>query len=385
LAAQKHTETTQELKRYQMLVESVRDYAIFLLDKDGYVTSWNKGAERLKGYKPKEIIGRHFSTFYTEKDKSAHRPENELKIAARVGRVEDEGWRVRKDGNKFWANVIITALRDHKGKLWGYAKVTRDLTDRKVSEDRLRMAYESLAEQQEELKLLNKSKDEFISLASHQLRTPATGVKQYLGMLLEGYAGELSEQQLDILQKAYDSNTRQLATVNDLLRVAQVDSGKIVLNLRLTNITDLIEDVIDEQADSFKLRKQSVRIQKPTRSAHVNVDAVRLRMALENLIDNASKYTPERGTITIIAKFTKTDLKITIQDTGVGISSKDINGLFTKFFRIPNKLSSAQNGSGLGLYWAKKIAELHNGTLTVESRPGHGSAFTITIPQGLEQ
>jgi PAS domain S-box-containing protein len=374
--------TSEQLERYKLLVDSVQDYAIFLLTNEGNVASWNKGAERFKGYTPDQIIGKHFSTFYTDRDKKANRPAKELETAVSEGRVEDEGWRVRKDGTKFWANVVITALFDTKGTLKGFAKVTRDLTVRKKHEDDLKEANRSLKRHEAELISVNKTKDEFMSLASHQLRTPATGVKQYIGMLLEGFAGKLTDQQYDILQRAYDSNDRQIATVNDLLRVAQVDAGSIVLNKVPTDLIELIEDVIDEQADSFKKRKQRLIIEKPASIKKVIVDDIRLRMAIENLVDNASKYTKEGGTINISIYAIKEMVHIDVRDTGVGIQRSDIPKLFTKFFRIPNKLSSAQNGSGLGLYWAKKVVELHGGELSVTSILGTGSVFSITIPQG---
>lgn len=189
-----------ELERYKLLVENVQDYAIFLLDEEGYITTWNKGAAKTKGYKPEEIIGRHFSIFYLPEDIKAHKPEQELEIAKRYGKVIDEDWRVKKDGSKFWANVTITALFED-GKLVGFAKVTRDLTENKKYENRLRQANARLREQQQELELINASKDDFISMASHQLRTPASTIKQYLGMLLEGIGGEIDERQSTFIRQ----------------------------------------------------------------------------------------------------------------------------------------------------------------------------------------
>jgi PAS domain S-box-containing protein len=163
----------QQTESYELLVESIQDYAIFLLDTGGHVISWNAGAQKLKGYKANEIIGKHFSKFYPQKDIKAGKPAAELLEARQNGRVEDEGWRIKKDGSKFWANVIITALFDNSGKLQGYAKVTRDLTKRKRQEEQLKKINLTLRRQQKELRKLNSAKDEFISLASHQLRTPA--------------------------------------------------------------------------------------------------------------------------------------------------------------------------------------------------------------------
>ncbi|MDQ3123250.1 MAG: ATP-binding protein [bacterium] len=353
-----------------------------MLDAKGNVLSWNKGAQRLKGYKPKEIIGKHISIFYPEVDIKNKKPETELKVATAKGRIKDEGWRLRKDGTRFWASVIITALFDKKGVHQGFAEVTRDLTDHKKHEDTLSETNEMLQASYDELLILNSTKDEFVSLASHQLRTPATGVKQYLGLLIEGYAGELSERQMDYLQKANQSNDRQIEIVNDLLQVAQLDAGKVILNRAKTDIGNMIADIIDEQIDSFKMRKQIVEFRLLDEPLFAEIDPARLRMVLENLIDNASKYTPEKGKIKVKITDNKSDIAISISDTGVGIAKKDQASLFGKFIRIPNELANSVHGSGLGLYWADKVVRLHGGSIQVESDAGKGSTFTVSLPKG---
>ena len=191
------------------------------MDKNGYILTWNKGAAKNKGYAAHEIIGKHFSTFYLERDIKAKKPERELEVAKKMGHVEDEDWRIRKDGSQFWANVVITALFDDSGEIVGFGKVTRDLTERKKHEDELRKANYLLKQQQKELEKLNLSKDEFISVASHQLRTPATIIKQLLAMLIDGYKGPLNHEQASYIHRAYDNNERQIQIVNDLLKVAQ--------------------------------------------------------------------------------------------------------------------------------------------------------------------
>ena len=374
----KHSDAMTQLERYRLLVESVQDYAIFLLDKDGVITSWNKGAQRLKGYKANEIIGKHFSVFYRQRDKDAGKPERELELAKKLGRVEDEDWRVRKDGSEFWANVVITALFDDDHNLIGFAKVTRDLTERKQHEDELRRANVALKEQQRELERLNSAKEEFISLASHQLRTPATGVKQYLGMLLEGFLGDLPPEHQDIIRRAYESNEHQLAIVNNLLKVAQVDAGRVLLLKEQVDVKKLITDVAREYADRIKARHQKLVLELD--KITVSLDVNHFRMVIDNLIDNATKYTPDSGTVTVKASLRNKMLRITVQDTGVGIDAKDVPRLFTKFSRIPNILSDAVGGSGLGLYWANKVIALHGGSIEVLSEVGKGTVFTILLP-----
>lgn len=366
----------------RLLVNTIQEYAIFLLDPQGHIATWNPGAQKLKGYMPDEIIGRHFSVFYPTRDVQAGKPAWELVEARKHGHVEDEGWRVRKDGTKFWANVVITALFGDDGELVGFAKVTRDLSERKKQEEQLYQANLKLRRQSAELQALNKSKDEFISLASHQLRTPASGVKQFLGLVLQGYAGELTDIQQDYLTRAYESNDREIDLINDLLRVAQLDAGKVVLRFSKRNINTLIEDVVNEQSDKFTQRRQLIMLDIPKTRTIAHVDESRFRMALENIIDNASKYTPDDGTISISVRQANESVVVAIADTGVGIDEVSQAKLFKKFSRIQNQLSDKVGGSGLGLYWAHKIVQLHKGTVAVESMLESGTTFTITIPKG---
>jgi PAS domain S-box-containing protein len=379
VASPNHTEKNI----YQLLVESVQDYAIFLMDTAGYIQSWNIGAEKIKGYAADEIIGKHFSIFYTPADTISGKPENELKIAAREGRIEDQGWRVKKDGSRFWADVIITALFDESGYLIGYAKITKDITDKKRNNNALVAANKLLKFQHIELEALNHVKDEFVTLASHQLRTPATGIKQFLGLLLEGHAGPLTEQQMQYTQKAYDSNERQIDLVNSLLRTAQVDAGRVSLNKSFVNLPAVIQDVVESLREVFDNRQQHVAIEGNEGMSDIYIDESRIRMVMENLIDNASKYTEPHGRITISLAETKTHVTVTIKDTGVGIGDADIKRVFDKFNRIPNKLSDSVGGTGLGLYWAKKIIALHKGTIKVNSQLDIGTEFIIKLPKGV--
>lgn len=382
VSANPNLEDIEPLNLYRLLVQSVQDYAIFLLDKDGRVASWNAGAQKIKGYKAPEIIGRHFSVFYPKEDIKRDKPGRELMIVRQQGRIEDEGWRIKKDGTRFWANVVITALYDNHGNLQGYAKVTRDLTERKNTEDAIRKMNTALRKQRKELKKLNNSKDEFISLASHQLRTPASIVKQCLGLLTEGYAGELTEQQLDYLHKAEISNDRQIETVNDLLRVAQIDSGKVILNKKPTNLSELVHEVVEAQRDLFKKRSQTLTFSSPAARSIAIVDPKHLRMAFENLINNASKYTNSGGKVNIAVGTTKDYIRVSIADNGVGIKEEDLPKLFKQFSRIPNELSDIAGGSGLGLYWANKVIKLHSGYIEVRSELGKGTTFEVYLPDG---
>lgn len=376
-------ETLTELERYKLLVENVQDYAIFFMDPNGYIQTWNKGAEKNKGYAPHEIIGKHFSTFYMPEDIEHKKPERELQIAKRVGRVEDEDWRLRKDGSRFWANVVITALYDDNGKLQGFAKVTRNLTERKEHEDSLRNANAALLQQQKELQRLNESKDEFISLASHQLRTPATAIKQLLGILLEGFVGPVPENIEKVIRKTYESNERQIDIINSLLQVAQVDAGKVVLRKKASDLNSMLRELVRHYEGVIAERDQTVRLLIKAEPLPGNVDEQYFRMAIENILDNASKYTKSGGKIDVRSKKNGMYAHIAIKDTGVGISEEDIANLFQKFHRVTNDLSHSISGSGLGLYWVKKIVDLHNGKIEVESQEGKGTTFHIYVPLGM--
>ena len=379
-----HKKTLSELERYKILVENVQDYAIFFMDPGGYIQTWNKGAEKNKGYTHKDIIGKHFSIFYSDQDNADKKPERELEIAKKVGRVEDEDWRYRKDGSKFWANVVITALYDEQNNLQGFAKVTRNLTERKVNEDSLRSANSLLQEQQKELQRLNESKDEFISLASHQLRTPATAIKQLLGLMLEGFEGELPQNIRSLLEKTYESNERQISIVNSLLKVAQVDSGKVVLRKKSLDLNEIVRSLIKQYTGIIKLKEQVISVNLQADPLFGYIDEQYYRMALENILDNASKYTENGGSITISSKMVGEYAVISIADSGVGISPENISSLFGKFNRIPNDLTYKVAGSGLGLYWAEKIIDLHQGAIEVDSELKKGTTFSVSVPKGIQ-
>jgi PAS domain S-box-containing protein len=376
-------EITDTKNKYQLLVDSVQDYAIFLLDTSGYVETWNVGAENMNGYSPDEVIGQHISMFYTPSDINEGKPEKELLQTAQELHIEVEDWRVKKDGSRFWAVTTTTALYSEGGSLIGFAKITKDITDKKRSKNALIAANRLLKHQHVELEALNNVKDEFVSLASHQLRTPATGIKQFLGLLLEGYAGPLTEQQMAYIQKAYDSNERQIDLVNSLLRTAQIDAGKVILDKSFVSLRTIIDEVLENMREVFITRRQNVEVHEAQPLSNIYIDPSRVRMMLENLIDNASKYTDNNGRVVITLSETKAYIDISIQDTGVGIAEKDLKRIFDKFNRIPNSLSDSVGGTGLGLYWAKKIAELHKGTIQVRSEEGAGTEFSIRLPKGV--
>jgi two-component system, OmpR family, sensor kinase len=224
------------------------------------------------------------------------------------------------------------------------------------------------------------AKDDLLSLASHQLRTPATVVKQYVGMLLQGYAGDLSPQQINMLTSAYESNERQLEIINQLLYVARLDAGRITLRRQKTDVAKLMRDVARDQSEAVAARNQQLSFKLPKRELVADIDPHYMRMVFENLLSNAIKYTPENGQLTIAVRRTPGQIVVRVSDTGVGIDPALQGNIFEKFTRVDNALSNDVNGSGVGLYLTKKIVELHKGSIDVRSVPGQGSVFIVRIP-----
>jgi PAS domain S-box-containing protein len=294
-------------------------------------------------------------------------------------------YRVRRhDGKYLWMLDKGAPRYSPEGEFLGYVGSMIEVEEIKSTKKRQQELEEinrKLQQQREQLMELNNSKDEFISVASHQLRTPATGVKQYIGMLIDGYGGKLSTGQLKMLETAYESNERQLRIIDDLLKVAHVDAGKVTLIKIKTDLVGLIEDVIDEQADKFKQKRQGITFKHTNRDVMAAIDPERMRMVLENLIDNASKYSLEGKNVTVELNQTKKYIHIRVTDQGVGIAKRDIPQLFQKFSRLDNELSTRVGGTGLGLYWVKKMVGLHHGDISVESKLHRGTIFAITIPR----
>ena len=217
-------------------------------------------------------------------------------------------------------------------------------------------------------------------LASHQLRTPATGVKQYIGMLLQGYSDAITEDQRGLLQSAFDSNERQLRTVNDLLRVARIDAGHVSVTKQSCDLVKFVENIVIEQQSVFVGRRQKVIFEPYNGVLMAEIDVDLMRVVFESLLDNASKYSPVGRTTVVAVRKDRVSLTVSVTDNGVGIRKKDQAQLFQKFSRLANPLSEADTGTGLGLYWAKKITELHGGTLQAVSHFKKGSTFSVRLP-----
>lgn len=276
---------------------------------------------------------------------------------------------------RYWEAVNYPIVRE--GKVVGILHSSDDVTSQYDEEEFSKARIKQL----EHLVELNQGKDEFISIASHQLRTPATGVKQYLAMLADGFAGELTESQQLILGRAYESNERQLRIINDILRVAQVDSGKLTIHKEILDISALVNRVVEDMRIVFERRRQQIKVKSAAEPVEIEGDPEVIRTVLENILDNASKYSYEGTTIRLVLKEEESTVKVSVSDKGVGIPAAKRKYLFQKFNRIDNDLSAQIDGTGLGLYWAKRSVLLHGGDLTYRANRPHGSVFTLALPK----
>lgn len=361
-------------QRFRMLVENVRDYAIFMLDPRGVISSWNTGARRIKGYESSEIIGKHFSIFYPRQDVLAGKPRWELEMARAEGSWEDEGWRLRKDGSRFWANVVITALFDDAGVLTGYAKVTRDLTARREQEERLRQHAQHMAE-------LEAAKSNFLNLASHELRGPLTVIRGYLSMFAEGNFGELTSTGLEVLPILSQKVEEMANLVEQMLDVARLEEGRLQLNLVETDLCAVLLKEIENARRGIAVPGLQIKAELPAEPVVVRVDRSRLHTIAVNLLSNAIKYSPEGGLVTVKLTPAKDHVELQISDQGVGIDPEDMPRLFSRFGRIVTPATSAIPGVGLGLFLSRELARMHGGDLHAESEPGQGSTFTLKLPR----
>ncbi|MEM5329661.1 PAS domain S-box protein [Paraburkholderia sp. JHI2823] len=351
-------------ERFRLLVESVSDYAIFMLDPQGVVVSWNSGATNLKGYRPAEIVGQHFSVFYAPEEIAAGRPQRELRRAKELGRVETEGWRVRKDGSMFWANVTITAVHDSSGRHTGFAKVTRDMT-----ESRRTAELEHSSEQMKQ----------FLAMLAHELRNPLAPVRNAVATM------RLAKAPSPEIEQAQEMIDRQIAhltrLVDDLLDVGRITSGKIELREAPLDLREVVAHAIDAARPFTASRGQRVDVQMPAGTLVMMGDHTRLVQVLQNLLHNASKFSPDDSRIVVDVRPVARAVQIEVRDEGRGLrpgTYESIFGLFSQDRAVPGP---TDNGLGIGLMLCRSIVELHGGTISARSDgPGKGSTFTIRLP-----
>jgi PAS domain S-box-containing protein len=370
----------RQLEIFSLLVASVVDYAIFVLDPTGRIATWNVGAARIKGYRAEEIIGQHFSRFYPLEDIDAGKPAMELREAAARARFEDEGWRIRKDGSRFWANVVITALRDSAGRLVGFAKVTRDLTERKrAEEERVRLAHEQAARVEAEAAL--RARDEFLSIASHELRTPLTPLQLQVQLLVHslrtGGLTSLPPERLGAILESAERQTKRFALLIDqLLDLSRIAAGRFPLELEEVDLAEAVRSVVARFESEFARSGSSLTLALDGPVVG-RWDRLRLEQVVTNLLSNAIKYGAGEP-IELRVEGEGEMVRLVVRDQGIGIAAEDQARIFERFERAASERHYA--GLGMGLYITRQILEAHGGSVRVASAPGAGSTFTVEVP-----
>ncbi|MDR5755012.1 MULTISPECIES: ATP-binding protein [unclassified Caballeronia] len=351
---------------FRLLVDSVGEYAIFRLSETGIVTTWNRGAQRLKGYAAGEIIGRHFSLFYTPDQVAAGHPEEVLQNALAGGEYSEEGWRVRKDGSLFWASIVISAIRDANGNLSGFAKVVRDMTERR----RL-----------EELEATTRRMNEFLAMLGHELRNPLAPIRNAVGVLHRHEAPTA-----EVVRKTRGLIDRQLAQmtrlVDDLLDAGRITTGKVRVSTAPLVVQEVIRRAVEGVQPKTDGKSQTLDVQMPSEPVMVHGDMTRLVQVLQNLLDNASKFAPAGGLIRIELTQSHRLLALRVRDTGRGIESEALERVFDLFAQEKDPSSARDEGGlGIGLTLARSLVELHGGRIEVDSAgKGSGATFTIWLP-----
>ncbi len=352
---------------FRLLVASVTEYAIFVLDPKGRVVTWNDGAERLKRYRRDEILGRHFSVFYEPADVTAGRPEWVLAQAAANGHYGEEGWRVRKDGSRFWASILLTALWDDSRQLRGFAKITRDLTEKHA--------------QMERLAELESAKSHFLRLASHELGGPLSIIRGYTSMLAEGWWGESTPEQAKAYRVLDNKAQHMVWLVNQLLEASRLEDTEMPADLRPIDLRRPVEEAFEE-ARTLAPPTHRLVLEVPAGPVVAQADQQMVLSILQNLLTNAVKYSPTGGTITCAVNANPSRALVRVTDTGIGIGEADMARLFTRFGRIVTPDNSDIAGAGLGLYLSPELAWRQRGDLTATSVEGSGSTFELSLPLG---
>lgn len=344
-------------ERFQLLVESIQDYAIYILDPNGFVTSWNTGAQRIKGYSAQEILGKHFSRFYTTDDVRVNKPMRNLEIAAAKGRYEDESLRLRKDGSIFWANVVITAIRDNSGTLTGFAKVVRDVTERKVSEQRLRDS--------ERLATLGTTAAVF----AHEIANPLNGVSTSLQIVGDFLAeSDFHDPAVkETLNGAHQEIRRMTTLLADYRSLARPQD----LEIQPSNLRQIIDEVLAPYISIYKASGISVKVESAENLHLVEVDVAKIKQVILNLCKNAVEAMPAGGLLIVKVFRAGENVVMEFTDTGHGIPDG-----FDPFHLFK---TTKREGTGLGLPIVQQIVSDHHGTVDYVSEEGKGATFRVTL------
>jgi PAS domain S-box-containing protein len=356
-------------ERFRLLVDGVTEYAIMMLDQDGFVSSWNVGAERIKGYQSHEILGKHVSHFYPSEAILANKPWADLATAREKGRLQDEGWRVRKDGTLFWASTVITVLRDGEGNPYGFAKVTQDLTQRRHAE--------ALADTAQRM-------HEFIAMLAHELRNPLAPIRNAVALM--GRKGGLSDPTLESMRQTIDRQSVLLTRLLDeLLDVNRIARGQFAIEREPVDLQDVLTRSVEASRPLLDTHGHTIELALPNDPLPVLGDMVRLTQAVVNLLNNAAKYTPPGGRIRLSAGSRGAEIEIRVRDNGLGIERDMLEKVFDLFVQL-EPANIAMGGLGVGLALVRRVVELHGGSVQARSEgKGRGSEFIVRLPRSIRQ
>jgi PAS domain S-box-containing protein len=373
----------QSEERYRLLVGQVKDYGIFMLDEKGRITSWNEGARKMKGYEADEIIGKYFSIFYPEEDKISDRPAYELKVARKEGKYEEEGWRVRKNGTVFWANVVITSIYNEKGSFLGFAKVTRDLTERKEAEralkessDRFKSLANELQETNKSLEHANKELEEFTSIASHDLQEPVRTIRSFLTLIDKKLSdpNHATDELKMYIQRGISASNRMRELILNLLQYAQLSKEDVHFEEILVN--ELIGEVLQNLKTNIEAVGATITID--VEPEQIRGDRIQLMQLVQNLVANALKFVHgKKPEINIECYNEPDDILFSVTDNGIGIAKESQYKIFEIFRR--EHTAKSYPGTGIGLSICKKIVDRHKGKIWFSSEPGIGTTFYFTL------
>ncbi|MEO6730620.1 MAG: PAS domain S-box protein [Ferruginibacter sp.] len=371
----------QSEERYRSLVEQVTDYGIFMLDEKGRIVSWNEGAKKIKGYNADEIIGKYFSIFYPEEDILNGKPAHELKVARKEGKYEEEGWRLRKDGSFFWANIVITAVYNQAGNMIGFSKVTRDLTERKASERELKESHDRHRHIAEELRITNKflsdaneELEQFTSIVSHDLQEPVRTIRSFLQLIEQKLDDQPEAELKTYITKAIKAASRMKELITNLLEYSQLDKSDI--KREAVNVEELLNEALQNIKTSVDAAGASIVIEGEVETVYG--DRIQLVQLVQNLVSNAVKFTNgQKPEVVIKSTEENGQVKFGISDNGIGIAESNVNKVFEIFRRLNS--DKAFPGTGIGLAICKKIVERHKGKIWLVSELGKGTTFYFTL------
>ncbi|PWB27014.1 PAS domain S-box protein [Flavobacterium sp. HTF] len=382
-------ETLQKSEeRYHLMVEEVQDYAILYLNRDGIVENWNVGAEKIKGYKAEEIIGKYFAAFYTEEDRKNNLPQKLLQLAREKGKALQEGWRVRKNGSLFWASVVITAVHNKKNDVIGFSKVTHDLTEKKRADDKLKLNALELEQKNIELEQINQELQSFTYISSHDLQEPLRKIQTFASQIMDRELDNLSDSGKDKFQRIQNAAQRMQTLINDLLSYSRTNVQE-----RIFEKTDLSEIINEVREDLREELEQKNGVIENNESQEVNIIPFQFRQLIYNLVSNSIKFAKLDNPphIKITSKIGKGELfkndslskeknycHISISDNGIGFDQLYNKKIFEVFQRLHGR--ELYKGTGIGLAIVKKIVENHNGFISAKGEPDKGATFDIYIP-----